>query len=203
MGVSADSAQHLLRLMGWALHILSQMWSGAGRSGDKDVCRGHCGISLSAPAQILSMNLPLFAPSYSDTKNLWLLYTVTTTGAITTTRAISKPSTELPLVRKNLVDLSELLFTLLGEEFSQAWIENISGDRKKWQMEKPRAPSCWSSAQGLRLDLAFLCFRGGQLSARNPKPQTRINLRRSLLTHSSYNNKKTALSSGKAVSVKV
>lgn len=33
--------------------------------------------------------------------------------------------------------------------------------------------------------LLFVHFRGGQLSARDPKPQTRINLRRSLLTRNS------------------
>lgn len=206
MGVSTDKAQHLLRPMGWALDIPSQVWSGAGRSGDKGGCRGCCSICLSAPAKILSMNLPHFPPTYSNMKKWWLLYTTTTTAAITTTRAISEASRELPLIRENLVDLSELLlFIELGQGCSQAWTENISGDREKWQMGTPHPPSCWSYAHGLRLDLVFLCFRVGQLSARNPKPQTRINLRRSLLTHNSYNNKKkkAALSSGKAVSIKV
>lgn len=193
--------------MGWAL---CQAWSEVGRSPGfltevMRMDRRGCRASLAAPAKIPSLSLSLFFSgwffhSYSHTK--------TPSGFFPPWQKLepSHVSSREPTDVGEKLGWSSWILKklLLGQELTpQAWIDSFSGDREKmWpsrdvadgdvtspifsKLQPPRQlhrlvrtwVEAWSS-------LVFSCFRGGQLSARNPKPQTRINLRGFLLTHNS------------------
>ena len=189
---------------GWSISWLPPQGD---EDGQRRLQRGHCSVSLAAPGKIPSLTLsfsfwlflhPIF--TYSHIKKA--------SGFFPPRQKLepSHMSSREPTDVGEKLGWSSWIFKklLLGQELTpQAWTESFSADGEKiWQRRDVTDGDVispfLSKLQPLRQlhslvrtwveawsSLVFSCFRGGQLLSRNPKPQTRISLRRSLLTHNS------------------